>query len=71
MGLEGLVVILFFAGLFVVLTIRDGISRKTGLKDGSKGLMFATIGFLILMFFVFLIGLFIFESVSTSPPFTE
>ena len=47
MGMEGLGVILFFVGLFVVLYVREMIMNITGLKDGSKGLMFATIGFFI------------------------
>ena len=60
-GVEGFVVIAFFIGLFIILWVRNVISNVTGLKDGSKGLMFATIGFFILAWLLFLVGVYFFE----------
>jgi hypothetical protein len=54
MGLEGLFVIIFFAGLYVVLSVRESIQRKTGLKDGGWPLLLSTIGFFVGLFLLIL-----------------
>jgi len=62
MGLEGLALIIAAAGLWAFVKVQEWIRNFTGLEDGSKGLTFATIGFFIGAWLLFLAGLVIFTA---------